>query len=201
MSVSHARVSSSCPFRLRRPREQVLGLLDVLAQVADPRQKRGRRFTLVFVLAVAVVCVLAGARNFREAGDQAADLPQEVLAALGGRPHPLRRKIAAPSEKRIRTLLQGLDADALDVVIGGWLRALAAAGRLDGLLTAIAVDGKWLRGVGRRAGQAVRRPAARGQDGHRAEADPGRHQRDHAGQGTAGPRGPDRNGHHRRRRA
>ena len=64
-----------------------------------------------------------------------------------GAPHPLRRKIAAPSEKRIRTLLQGLDADALDVVIGGWLRTLAAAGRLDGLLTAIAVDGKWLRGV------------------------------------------------------
>jgi len=147
MSVSHARVSSSAASACAGPGEQVPGLLDVLARVADPRQKRGRRFTLVFVLAVAVVCVLAGARNFREAGDQAADLPQDVLAALGGRPHPLRRKIAAPSEKRIRTLLQGLDADALDVVIGGWLRALAAAGRLDGLLTAIAVDGKWLRGV------------------------------------------------------
>jgi len=32
-------------------------------------------------------------------------------------------------------------------VIGGWLRDLADAGRLDGLLTAIAIDGKWLRGV------------------------------------------------------
>ncbi|MBV9205605.1 MAG: hypothetical protein JO037_09435, partial [Actinobacteria bacterium] len=28
-----------------------------------------------------------------------------------------------------------------------WLRALAAAGKLDGLLTAIAIDGKWLHGV------------------------------------------------------
>jgi hypothetical protein len=27
---------------------------------------------------------LAGARGFRELGDQAADLPQELLAALGG---------------------------------------------------------------------------------------------------------------------
>jgi predicted transposase YbfD/YdcC len=35
----------------------------------------------------------------------------------------------------------------LDAAIGGWLRALAAAGKLDGLLTAIAIDGKWLRGV------------------------------------------------------
>jgi predicted transposase YbfD/YdcC len=127
--------------------EQVPGLLEVLAQVADPRRKRGRRFTLVFVLAVTVTCVLAGAKNFREIGDQAGDLPQDLLAALGGKPHPLRRRITAPSEKRIRTLLQDLDAAALDVIIGCWLRALAAAGQLDGLLTAIAIDGKWLRGV------------------------------------------------------
>lgn len=61
----------------------------VLAQVTGPRRKRGRRFTLVFMLAVAVVCVLAGARNFREIGDQAADLPQDLLAVPGGKPHPL----------------------------------------------------------------------------------------------------------------
>jgi predicted transposase YbfD/YdcC len=93
------------------------------------------------------VCVLAGARNFRELGDQAADLPQEVLARLGGKPHPLWRKIIAPSETRLRTLIQDLDANALDELIGGWLRALAGAGRLEGLLRAIAIDGKWLRGV------------------------------------------------------
>ena len=127
--------------------EQVPGLLEVLAQVQDPRRRRGRRFALVFVLAVAVVCVLAGAKNFREIGDQAGDLPQDLLAALGGTPHPLWRRIAAPSEKRIRTLLQDLDAAALDVITGSWLRALAVAGKLDGLLTAIAIDGKWLRGV------------------------------------------------------
>jgi predicted transposase YbfD/YdcC len=142
MPVSHASRSI-----LTGTDEQVPGLLQVLAQVADPRRERGRRFTLVFVLAVAVVCVLAGAKNFREIGDQAADLPQDLLAALGGKPHPLWRKIIAPSEKRIRTLLQALDAAALDVITGCWLRALAAAGKLDGLLTAIAIDGKWLRGV------------------------------------------------------
>jgi len=41
------------------------------------------------VLAVAAACVLAGAKSFREIGDQAADLPQDVLARLGGKPHPL----------------------------------------------------------------------------------------------------------------
>jgi hypothetical protein len=37
--------------------------------------------------------------------------------------------ITAPSEKRIRTLLQDLDAAALDLLIGDWLDALAATGR------------------------------------------------------------------------
>jgi len=126
---------------------KVPGLLAVLALVPDPRRPRGRRFSLVFVLAVAAACTLAGAKTFREVGDQAADLPQEVLAALGGRVHPLLRRIVAPSETRIRTLVHAVNAEVLDEVLGGWLRDLAAAGRLEDLLTAIAIDGKWLRGV------------------------------------------------------
>jgi hypothetical protein len=50
--------------------------------------------------------------------------------------------------ERIRTLLQLIDAARLDEIIGGWLRALAGAGKLEDLLTAIAIDGKWLRGIG-----------------------------------------------------
>jgi predicted transposase YbfD/YdcC len=126
---------------------KVPGLLTVLALVPDPRRPRGRRFPLVFMLAVAAACTLAGAKTFREIGDQAADLPQGVLRELGGKPHPLRRKVIAPSETRIRTLLHLVSTEILDEVIGGWLRDLAAAGKLDGLLTAIAIDGKWLRGV------------------------------------------------------
>ena len=123
MPVSHAAVTSPAPASAG---EQVTGLLEVLARVPDPRMRRGRRFGLVFMLAVAVACVLAGARNFREIGDHAADLPQELLAALGGQQHRLRRRIIAPSEKRIRTLLQALDPALLDEITGAWLRALAA---------------------------------------------------------------------------
>jgi predicted transposase YbfD/YdcC len=126
---------------------RVPGLLAVLALVPDPRKPRGRRYCLVFVLAVAAACTLAGAKTFRELGDHAADLPQGVLRDLGGKRHPLRRKVISPSEARIRTLLHLIDTEILDEVIGGWLRDLADAGKLDGLLTAIAIDGKWLRGV------------------------------------------------------
>ena len=146
MPVSHARVTAVTSTDEHEAGE-VPGLLEVLAQVPDPRKRRGRRYVLVFVLAVAVACVLAGAKSFREIGDQAADLPQEVLARLGGKPHPLLRRIITPSEKRVRTLIHAIGAEILDELIGGWLRTLADAGGLDGLLTAIAIDGKWLRGV------------------------------------------------------
>ena len=144
--MSHARITAVTSM-IKDGAGKVPGLLAVLALVPDPRRPRGRRYRLVFVLAVAAACTLAGARTFREIGDHAADLPQDVLRDLGGRRHPLRRRIIAPSETRIRTLLHLIDADVLDQVLGGWLRDLADAGRLDGLLTAIAVDGKWLRGV------------------------------------------------------
>jgi predicted transposase YbfD/YdcC len=147
MPVSHARAIAVTSAD-EKARDEIPGLLQVLAQVRDPRRRRGRRFTMVFVLAVTVACVLAGAASFREIGDHAADLPQEVLARLGGTRHPLRRAITAPSEKRIRTLVQDLDAGELDRLTGNWLRDLAGAGRLEGLLTAIAIDGKWLRGIG-----------------------------------------------------
>ncbi len=144
--MSHARITAVTSM-IKDGAGKVPGLLTVLAAVPDPRRPRGRRYLLVFVLAVAAACTLAGAKTFREIGDQAADLPQNVLRGLGGRRHPLRRKIIAPSETRIRTLLHLIDTEILDDIIGGWLRDLADAGRLDGLLTAIAIDGKWLRGV------------------------------------------------------
>ena len=144
--MSHARITAVTSM-IKNGAGKIPGLLAVLALVPDPRKPRGRRYLLVFVLAVAAACTLAGAKTFREIGDQAADLPQNVLRDLGGRRHPLRRKVIAPSETRIRTLLHLIDTQILDDILGGWLRDLADAGKLDGLLTAIAIDGKWLRGV------------------------------------------------------
>ena len=177
---------------------KVPGLLTVLAMVPDPRGLRGRRYVLVFVLAVAAACTLAGAKTFREIGGQAADLPQSVLRDLGGRLHPLRRKIIAPSETRIRTLLHLIDTEILDEIIGGWLRGLADAGHLDRLLTAIAIDGKWLRGVADGQVKLFAAMLHEEKGHHRPAPDPGRDHRDHPGQGIAGEHGPGRRGGHRR---
>ena len=48
-------------------------LLDLLAQVPDPRKRRGRRHSLGGLLAVGVAAVIAGSRSFAAVGQWAAD--------------------------------------------------------------------------------------------------------------------------------
>jgi len=63
---------------------KVPDLLAVLTLIPDPCRPRGRRYVLVFVLAVAAACMLAGVRTFREIGDQAR-WPASARAAGPGR--------------------------------------------------------------------------------------------------------------------
>lgn len=130
MSVSHAR-TLPC-------------LLEALAGLTDPRKRRGIRHRLVAVLAVAAVTTLGGARNYREMGSAAQDLSQDLLGLLGAWWHPLRRRRVAAGAGTIRRVLIGVDADALDRVIGDWLRACAACDRAG---WQIALDGKDLHGA------------------------------------------------------
>jgi DDE_Tnp_1-associated len=96
-------------------------LLDDLATISDPRQRRGRQHPLGTVLAVAVAAVLAGARSLAAIGEWAADAPGPVLAALGARRDPLTGAFRPPAEATVRRVLARVDPDALDQVIGRWL--------------------------------------------------------------------------------
>jgi hypothetical protein len=61
-------------------------LLDLLAQVPDPRKRRGRRHALAGLLAVGIAAVIAGSRSFSAIGQWAADADrQEQLNALVAR--------------------------------------------------------------------------------------------------------------------
>jgi hypothetical protein len=128
--------------------DQCRSLLDDLATIADPRQRRGRRHALGTVLAVAVAAVLAGASSLAAIGEWAADAPQPVLAALGVRRDPLRWVWRPPSEATVRRVLARVDPDALDLVIGRWLADQQPPVPRSAWRQAIAVDGKTLRGSG-----------------------------------------------------
>ena len=59
-------------------------LLDLLAQVPDPRRRRGRRYPLAALLAVGIAAVVAGSRSFAAIGQWAADAGPEVPRPGGG---------------------------------------------------------------------------------------------------------------------
>jgi hypothetical protein len=119
-----------------------LDLLQALATVPDPRHRRGVRYRLTSLLAVAVCAVLAGASTFAAIGDWATDLDEAARHRLGfvGR---------IPAGSRVWRFLVRIDAQVLQAVLTSWLRhrlpARPAPGRKDRVV--IAVDGKLLRGA------------------------------------------------------
>jgi predicted transposase YbfD/YdcC len=125
-------------------------LLDLLAQVPDPRKRRGRRHPLAGLLAVGIAAVIAGSRSFAAIGQWAADAGPEVLAVLGA--------VRGPAEvSTFRRAFALVSPDALDRVLGAWLwtRAVQAGGRL-----VIAIDGKTVRGAKDKTGKAPHLVAA-----------------------------------------
>src|SRR5580704_10864665 len=54
-------------------------LLDLLSQVPDPRNRRGRRHALGGLLTVGIAAVIAGSKSFAAIGQWAADAGPEVL--------------------------------------------------------------------------------------------------------------------------
>jgi predicted transposase YbfD/YdcC len=134
---------STAPFDPERC--DISSLLTMLGRVPDPRDPRGRIYSLSFVLAVTLIATLTGAKCLRELGGRLADLPQPLLACLGAPFDYFRGIHRAPSEKTVRLLLKTIDVDALDVAFGAWL--FAQATRKPDEQLALAIDGKVLRGA------------------------------------------------------
>ena len=115
------------------------GLLAALAHMPDPRARRGVRHRLPVVVSAAVCAVVAGYRSYTAIAESVDDVPAATVIALGIDPD--RR----PSEAMIHRLPQALDPDLFTAAIGAWLTGRATNGQ-PVARTAIAVDGKTLRG-------------------------------------------------------
>ncbi len=123
------------------------GLREALAQVPDPRRRRGVRYPFAVILTIVVCAMVSGARSFVAIGEWVADLPADTRAGLG-----LTGRI--PGAVTIWRVLVRVDRVALEAAIGAWIQA-----RLDAVETAahqpprrhrrvrrvLAVDGKTMR--------------------------------------------------------
>jgi predicted transposase YbfD/YdcC len=133
------------------------GLLERPETLSDPRSRHGRRHALAGVSAIAAAAVLGGARSYAAIAEFAWEVPQQTLARLGMWQRPYFTWWVAPSETTLRRVVQQVDADELDRVVGCWLAtqqpswAPAPDDGTDGAWQAapgaVAVDGKTLRGA------------------------------------------------------
>jgi predicted transposase YbfD/YdcC len=157
------------------PPGMALSLAGRLAGVPDPRKPRGRRHRLVVVLVLTACATLVVGNDCVTAIWQwAAGADQEVLARIGARYDAWTGRYLVPSEPTFRRVLAGVDGDALDDAVSGYVTDVlagqapapvlpAVAGPAEreqrravtrqvtaqvpaGLLPAAAIDGKLLRG-------------------------------------------------------
>ncbi|MDJ0316169.1 ISAs1 family transposase [Arthrobacter antibioticus] len=102
-----------------------------LCELPDPRKKGGIRYPFAHLLVIIVCSVLSGAKSLVEMAEWATDTARVPLAGLG---------IRAPHATTLARVLQRLDADALDRLAGAWAQSMTE-------VTAIAIDGKEVRGA------------------------------------------------------
>jgi DDE_Tnp_1-associated len=110
-------------------------LVELLAELPDPRDARGVRHPLVPILSLAIVATLAGCTSLAAISQFGRDRGPRFAHALGFR----RGKTPAPST--LSEVLRALDADGLDALVGRWIAGRHAAG-----WAVVTLDGKVLGG-------------------------------------------------------
>ncbi|MEV0591180.1 ISAs1 family transposase [Nonomuraea cavernae] len=155
-------------------------LMARLASVPDHRSTRGRRHPLPVILTLtACATLVVGGDSITAIWQWATRASQEKLQRLGASRHPLTGLFVLPSERTFRRVLAGVDGDALDAAVSGYVcdvltqrvpvphipdtpgppereQRRAASRKVThpappGLLPAAALDGKAVRGA--RTGQ------------------------------------------------
>ena len=114
-------------------------LLDVLAEVPDPRRAEGKLYTLPHVLLFSVLAIVTGCNSYRG-----------VVTFIDARRHRLNAVFGlswrrAPAHTTVRHIPQGLDPATVEAAFRRHAALLQAA-RVTPGQGSIALDGKTLRG-------------------------------------------------------
>ena len=114
-------------------------LLDLLAEIPDPRRAEGKLYQLPYVLLFSILAIVSGCNSYRGI-ITFIDVHRRRLNAI----FALKWR-RAPAHTAIRYILQGLDPAAVEAVFRRHAILLQAARATPGQ-GAIALDGKTLRG-------------------------------------------------------
>jgi predicted transposase YbfD/YdcC len=145
----------SCPAVLAAA--QAGDLLECLAAVPDPRDRRGVRHSLPCILALTAAAMLAGKKQLEDITAWITHAAPRVLAAAGARRRPDGTPVA-PCPRTVTRLLGQLAARGLAGAAAAFLASRLDPGpvtypvRRPVLQRQLACDGKMIRGAGKRAG-------------------------------------------------
>jgi hypothetical protein len=114
-------------------------LLEILRSIPDHRRAEGKRFDLSTVLLYTILAMVAGANSYRQMHEFIRTHLQRLNEAFG------LELPYSPSYSGLRLILQGVDPKALEAAFRRHAASLPTSPAAEGL-TAIAVDGKTLRG-------------------------------------------------------
>jgi hypothetical protein len=151
LAEHEANVAGPCPFQA----PALESLLDRFRwQFPDSRHGHGLYHRRHWVLASAAVATVMGACGFRAFEDTCKKFTVRQLRALGCLPDE-EGQLRSPSDSTFRRVLAKLDPRLFAEVVGQWLLE-----QEPGALARLAVDGKTLRGSGRRDGKPLQLLAA-----------------------------------------
>jgi hypothetical protein len=113
-----------------------LSLLDVLAEIPDPRSRHGRRHPLTAILGLAVLAMLSGAKSYQAIAQFGRDKGFALAHVLGF------RRGKTPTKSTFSVLFRVLDVQAFEHALARWIAARLS----EGTEQAISLDGKTARG-------------------------------------------------------
>lgn len=133
-------------------------LMDVLSDITDPRQAKGRRHPLKAILALSVAAMLCGYRSYSAIAEWGHHYGAEFLQGLGF------TRQTAPCAATFFNVYRKLDQEELERKLGAWAEGLVhLSAEETQLLEQTCLDGKSLRGSRKQGARAAHLLSALGQ--------------------------------------
>lgn len=124
-------------------------LREYLAQVPDPRGRKGKRHAFTATLTAVICAMLQNCRGYEAIAQWLHEQPLDFLWSLGFTRRP-------PTETGVRRLLSRIDVAAFEAALTRWITDLLGEDQPTEELTPTAIDGKALRGTWQRFEGAVK---------------------------------------------
>ncbi len=117
---------------------QVPPLIEILAEIPDPRQSKGKRYPLAAMLTLAFVAMISGYRSIKAIAEWGPNYGKKYLESLGFNEH------GYPAQATWYRVLRAVDVELVVARVKAWAEAVVAA-LTEAERVGLSLDGKTLR--------------------------------------------------------